>query len=313
MYYYIKDYQGNVRQVTDADGRVEQDNHYYPYGMLMGESSDIIATARGYYEHSFNPYLYGAKEYLTTGGANLLDFTARTYDPSTLLFQTQDPKAEISQSNNTYLYCGGDPINYIDPDGQREWPVDNPSPIGIVRHKNNYGAPRDGGRRKHQGVDINIGSGNQDKGAPVYATHDGVIIRQVSVEDGNAGGIRITIKSHDGTIKTSYMHLEQIAKGLKVYQHVTEGQQIGNIGDTGQNKERTWDAHLHYEVSVNGNNINPANGAGLIDPQKILDNMEFRFTLDNVTIIGQRTSDNQFVPTQNTINVETLEIIQIEL
>ena len=39
MHYYVKDYQGNVRQVTDADGNVEQDNHYYPYGMLMAETS----------------------------------------------------------------------------------------------------------------------------------------------------------------------------------------------------------------------------------------------------------------------------------
>ena len=87
MYYYIRDYQGNVRQVTDADGAVVQDNHYYPYGMLMGESSNIIARARGYYDVSFNPYLYGSKEYLTTSGANLLDFHARVYDPATLFFQ----------------------------------------------------------------------------------------------------------------------------------------------------------------------------------------------------------------------------------
>ena len=32
--------------VTDSDGNVEQDSHYY-YGMLMGESGDILATARG--------------------------------------------------------------------------------------------------------------------------------------------------------------------------------------------------------------------------------------------------------------------------
>ena len=32
MHYYVKDYQGNIRRVTDANGKVEQDNHYYPYG-----------------------------------------------------------------------------------------------------------------------------------------------------------------------------------------------------------------------------------------------------------------------------------------
>ncbi len=35
MHYYIRDHQGNVRQVTDSDGNVVQDNHYYPYGMML--------------------------------------------------------------------------------------------------------------------------------------------------------------------------------------------------------------------------------------------------------------------------------------
>ncbi len=117
MHYYVRDYQGNVRQVTDADGVVEQGNHYYPYGMLMGESSNILTSARGYKGVSFNPYLFGSKEYLTTGSANLLDFTARTYDPTTLLSQTQDPKATDYTSLNSYLYCVSDPINRVNWNG----------------------------------------------------------------------------------------------------------------------------------------------------------------------------------------------------
>ncbi len=120
IHYYIKDYQGNIRQVTDANGTVEQDNHYYPYGMLMGESSDILAAAAGSGSTNSNPYLFGSKEYLTTAGANLLDFTARTYDPSIPLFHTQDPMAGNYTPFNPYLYCGSDPINIVDPNG-REW------------------------------------------------------------------------------------------------------------------------------------------------------------------------------------------------
>ncbi len=118
---YVNDYQGNVRQVTDANGKVEQDNHYYPYGMLMGESSDIMAAARGNSSANSNPYLFASKEYLTTAGANLLDFTARTYDPSIPLFHTQDPMAADYTPFLPYLYCGGDPINRIDPTGCSTW------------------------------------------------------------------------------------------------------------------------------------------------------------------------------------------------
>ncbi len=121
MHYYIRDHQGNVRQVTDSDGNVEQDHHYYPYGMLMGESSDILATARSgrnpLLPSTANPYLYGGKEYLTTAGANLLDFTARTYDPTILLFHTPDPLRDKYLPVHSYLYCGANPIMFTDPTG----------------------------------------------------------------------------------------------------------------------------------------------------------------------------------------------------
>ena len=51
-HYYIKDYLGNNRIVADAHGNVEEVNHYYPYGALMGDSRN--ATTQ--------PYKYIGKE-----------------------------------------------------------------------------------------------------------------------------------------------------------------------------------------------------------------------------------------------------------
>ncbi|MDE5567042.1 MAG: hypothetical protein K2J12_01235, partial [Muribaculaceae bacterium] len=42
-----------------------------------------------------------------------------TYDPSTLLFHTQDPLLDKFHSFNSYLYCGSDPVNRIDPSGRK--------------------------------------------------------------------------------------------------------------------------------------------------------------------------------------------------
>ena len=37
-HFYLTDHQGNIRVVASQNGEVEQVNHYYPYGGLMGES-----------------------------------------------------------------------------------------------------------------------------------------------------------------------------------------------------------------------------------------------------------------------------------
>ncbi|MBQ2839004.1 MAG: hypothetical protein IJE73_05125 [Muribaculaceae bacterium] len=69
-YYYLKDYQGNNSVVLNQNGVVQQINHYYPYGSLMGEG----------FNASSQPYRYGGKELVTLGGLNLSDFGARRLD-----------------------------------------------------------------------------------------------------------------------------------------------------------------------------------------------------------------------------------------
>lgn len=41
-HFYLTDHQGNVRIVANQDGTIEQINHHYPYGGLMGESTYSI-------------------------------------------------------------------------------------------------------------------------------------------------------------------------------------------------------------------------------------------------------------------------------
>ena len=55
-----------------------QDNHYYPYGALLGESASteyVKAVARTRQsEISTNQYKYSAKEWMPAFGLNLYDF-----------------------------------------------------------------------------------------------------------------------------------------------------------------------------------------------------------------------------------------------
>ena len=84
-------------------------------------------------------------------------------------------------------------------------------------------------------------------GTPIYATADGVVTKA-----GWASGYGRLIKiKHDFGIETRYAHLSKIR--VKVGQKVSRGERIGDMGNTG----RSTGTHLHYEIRVNGNAVNP--------------------------------------------------------
>ena len=83
-HYYLKDHQGNNRVVINENGTVEQVNHYYPFGGLMGES-----TGGG-----IQPYKYNGKELDRMHGLDWFDYGARHYDAATGRWWTPDPLTE---------------------------------------------------------------------------------------------------------------------------------------------------------------------------------------------------------------------------
>ena len=84
-------------------------------------------------------------------------------------------------------------------------------------------------------------------GTPIYTTADGVVTHA-----GWSSGYGRLIKiRHDFGIETRYAHLN--AMDVTVGQRVSRGDRIGAMGNSG----RSTGPHLHYEVRVNGNPVNP--------------------------------------------------------
>ena len=97
----------------EANGNVTYGNNrnhanYYAYGLPV-QGSEVKYP---------DPYLYSGKEFYSLRGVNLYDFHARTYAPDIARFMQPDPKADDYHWLSPYAYCGGDPINNIDPDGK---------------------------------------------------------------------------------------------------------------------------------------------------------------------------------------------------
>jgi murein DD-endopeptidase MepM/ murein hydrolase activator NlpD len=98
------------------------------------------------------------------------------------------------------------------------------------------------GRRMHAGIDLAA-----PRGTPIFATADGVV---TSAERESAYGNVVRIQ-HEFGFETVYAHQSKIR--VKVGQQVSRGVQIGDMGSTG----RSTGSHLHYEVRVNGQPVNP--------------------------------------------------------
>jgi murein DD-endopeptidase MepM/ murein hydrolase activator NlpD len=94
----------------------------------------------------------------------------------------------------------------------------------------------------HAGLDISA-----DKGTPVRATADGVV--ETAGYNGNYGNSILI--SHGFGIETRFGHLSGFAVGVN--QKVKRGDIVGYVGSTG----RATAPHLHYEILLNGQAINP--------------------------------------------------------
>ena len=118
-------------------------------------------------------------------------------------------------------------------------------PVNSMTFTSGFGVRSDpfrGSAAMHAGVDM-----PGPMGTPIYATADGIVGRA-----GWSGGYGNLVElEHGKGIQTRYGHLSQIlvSPGMRV----ARGQLIAKMGSTG----RSTGSHLHYEVRLDGNAVNP--------------------------------------------------------
>jgi murein DD-endopeptidase MepM/ murein hydrolase activator NlpD len=108
-----------------------------------------------------------------------------------------------------------------------------------------WGDDRDGGKRKHRGIDIFA-----SKGTPVVAIKDGVI---TSVDETKLGGKVVWLRPSGAWWRAYYAHLD--SQMVKAGDDVVKGQVLGTVGNTGNAK--TTPAHLHFGIYTLTGAINP--------------------------------------------------------
>jgi len=103
-YYYHYDGLGSVVALSDSDGDSCQSYEYSAYGQVAASDPNFIA----------NPYMFTGRRFdIETG---LYYYRARYYNPHIGRFMQTDPVG-YNDDINWYLYCGNNPLGFVDPSG----------------------------------------------------------------------------------------------------------------------------------------------------------------------------------------------------
>ena len=108
IFFYHSDHLGSTSYITDAKANITQFDAYLPYGELLVD------------EHTSSedmPYKFNGKELDQETG--LYYYGARYMNPVASIWYGVDPLTEKYITIGAYVYCAGNPIRLIDPDGKK--------------------------------------------------------------------------------------------------------------------------------------------------------------------------------------------------
>jgi RHS repeat-associated protein len=107
-YIYHSDHLGSSSFLTDASGDPTQHLQYLPFGETFVEQRSVTSY--------YTPYTFSAKERDPETGYSY--FGARYYSSDISVWLSVDPLADKYPSMSAYMYCAGNPVMLVDPDGR---------------------------------------------------------------------------------------------------------------------------------------------------------------------------------------------------
>ena len=108
-------YLGSTRLVTDRQGNILQQSDFTPYGRTIDNALMVSGNSS---------YLWCGKELQQFIDISWYDSVAR-FLTTDGVFTSPDPICEKYYHISPYAYCGGDPINFIDPKGEDNYYFDD--------------------------------------------------------------------------------------------------------------------------------------------------------------------------------------------
>ena len=142
-YGVLTDRLGSLMSLYTSGGIVQKfsydawGNRRDPLTGVVLNSSELASA------NSITSYGYTGHEHIDEFG--LINMNARIYDPKIGMFISVDPQAGSYPGTYPYTYCGGDPVNRVDPTGEDYWSTSDPNVIyNFWKYYNDSNKDKDG-------------------------------------------------------------------------------------------------------------------------------------------------------------------------
>lgn len=232
---YLLKYELTVKQINEINAMLTQiesrDNNIYR--SIFETDSIPLSIRRGGYG--------GVDKYVNLHGNSNSSVLIRTYKMldeiswrSYIQSRSFDEVVEMAKNKERMIEC----VPAIQPISVKN----------LVRISDFYGFRKDPMNRvrtMHHGIDF-----AGPIGTPVYSTGDGVIVEAGYAFSGYGNQV---IVDHGFGYKTRYAHLHKV--NVKVGDKVKRTEIVGTLGSSG----KSTGPHLHYEVLIRNNPVNPIN------------------------------------------------------
>ncbi len=273
-HFYLQDHLGNNRVVVSAGGTVEQVNHYYPYGGLMGESTS----------GDLQRFKYNGKELDRMHGLDWLDYGARHFDGARGQWNGVDRLAEKYPYLSPYHFGKDNPLRYKDLDGNDNFDVVVGWGIGLVTNiipgtsglrdeyipndatdYNNALQGADNAAMAIGGMANDAGNGMMAGGAAIAAT--GAVSVVASGGTAAMGGVTAVGVGKVTTIGGVLLKGLGVMMQMNAANNKGEGYEKGKNG-TQTNSKTIWKSKGKDNARIDVENPNPSKRKGQIHYQK---------------------------------------------
>lgn len=235
-----------VRQLTFVRGELDGES-FYSSAVAAGVRDVLVGAFANAFRYDFDMQREVSEgDVFEAGFEERVNADGEPVGPATLVYAFLSTPAK-TRALYRYQLPGAAEAEWFDSGGRSSRRSLMRTPVEAARISSGFGMrghPILGFRKMHRGTDFAAPTGT-----PIFAAGDAVV-SFAGMKGANGNFVRLR---HDNGWDTLYLHMNTIAAGVAPGVRVAQGTQIGEVGTTG----RSTGPHLHYEVHINGEAVDP--------------------------------------------------------